>query len=69
VEQAVEIIDPQRCPLCGKENQCGMVAGKGTCWCFTDSIPEHVMERVPERARDLACVCERCAHAERINMR
>jgi hypothetical protein len=54
-------MDPQQCPLCGKSNACGIAAGKSSCWCFTTEIPQDVKDRVPEEARDLACVCQACA--------
>jgi hypothetical protein len=58
-------IDPRRCPLCGGPNDCGIAAGASTCWCFTTSIPEDVRARVPDAARDLACVCRACAEGQR----
>ena len=54
-------VDPKRCPLCGNENECGMLEGQGKCWCFTAIIAEAVIGQVPEEARDLACICEKCA--------
>lgn len=58
-------VDPTRCPLCGDDNACGAAQGAGTCWCFSLRIPEDVLERVPPEARNLACVCERCASGRR----
>ncbi|MEP7244366.1 MAG: cysteine-rich CWC family protein [Gammaproteobacteria bacterium] len=59
------LVDPRRCPLCGKSNECGMESGQGTgkaaCWCFTRTIPESVLEQIPADARDQACVCSACA--------
>lgn len=52
-----------RCPICGEANECGMAAGESTCWCFEAVIPERMLDRVPEQARDRACVCPRCASA------
>ena len=57
----IDPIDPSKCPLCGKPNQCGIAAGKGTCWCFSEKVPETVLDQVPEAVRDEACVCEWCA--------
>ena len=31
------------------------------CWCYTAEISEATMERVPEEARGLVCICARCA--------
>jgi hypothetical protein len=57
-------IDPARCPLCGRDNACAMVAGRATCWCFARRIPAEVLARVPEEARGVACLCARCAAGE-----
>ena len=54
-------IDASRCPLCGESNACGMAAGQESCWCFDVSIPAAVLEKIPEEARGVACVCEACA--------
>jgi hypothetical protein len=65
MNQAIGSVDPKRCPLCGGANDCGRVAGKDKCWCFTACISLGVIERVPELARGLACICERCASKDR----
>ncbi|MGH2688767.1 MAG: cysteine-rich CWC family protein [Actinomycetota bacterium] len=57
-------VDPSRCPLCGVDNQCGMVEGAATCWCFAEP-PAEVLAKGPPEARDLACVCRICATGER----
>lgn len=51
------------CPLCGGPNECGMAAGKGTCWCFSAAVPAEVVERVPAEQRGVVCVCAKCAAA------
>jgi predicted Fe-S protein YdhL (DUF1289 family) len=53
--------DPGRCPLCGRDNKCGMVAGASTCWCFTALVPADVIERVPAESQGVTCVCPECA--------
>jgi hypothetical protein len=58
-------IDPGRCPLCGATNECGMVSGAATCWCFSMSIPPEVMDALPPEARGVACVCKSCAGGAR----
>jgi hypothetical protein len=58
-------IDPQRCPVCGHPNECAMVAGKGVCWCFNERISPEVMERIPQEARGIACLCSECATGRR----
>ncbi|MEJ1962684.1 MAG: cysteine-rich CWC family protein [Gammaproteobacteria bacterium] len=57
--------DVHRCPLCGGANQCQVARGRGNCWCFTRPIPDEVLKRIPESARELACVCEACAFGRR----
>jgi hypothetical protein len=52
-----------RCPLCGLENQCGAVAGKSECWCYTVSIPTDLLDRIPEDAQGKACICRTCVEA------
>ena len=61
----MDAIDPCRCPLCSHPNECGMVNGNGTCWCFSRPIPDHILERIPLEARDVACVCQACAFGHR----
>lgn len=56
-----DAVDPSRCPLCGDENDCGMVKGKATCWCYSVTILPEVLDRVPVEARGIACVCRACA--------
>lgn len=53
--------DPSRCPLCGGDNACGAVQGTRNCWCFAAAIPAAALARVPEAARNAACLCARCA--------
>jgi hypothetical protein len=59
----VSAIDPSICPVCGSPNTCGVQAGKSDCWCFSADIPAEALERVPTDAKDLACLCPRCAQA------
>ena len=57
------LVDPSRCPLCGRSNQCAMVADPEAthCWCFDVTIAPEALERVPAEARGVACVCLECA--------
>ena len=57
-------VDPSICPACGAPNTCGMSQGKSDCWCFSGSIPKAALERIPVAAKDLACLCPRCAQIE-----
>ncbi len=49
------------CPLCGGPTECGVEAGKSTCWCFDMSMPPDVLEQVPADQRGVACICQKCA--------
>ncbi|HTQ06291.1 MAG TPA: cysteine-rich CWC family protein [Polyangiaceae bacterium] len=55
--------DPSRCPLCGAPNGCAVAAGGdgAACWCMSTTLPADVHARIPESARDKACVCAACA--------
>ncbi|MEK6801601.1 MAG: cysteine-rich CWC family protein [Nitrospirota bacterium] len=53
-------LDPSRCPLCRQQNECGMVNGAGTCWCFTSRISPDAVERAPGEAATIACLCQDC---------
>lgn len=45
---------PDRCPKCGGPLECGMKAGKESCWCA--DLPK-VM---PLKDKDAACLCRKC---------
>jgi len=62
MNRTIDAVDAGCCPLCGNANQCGMVTGEEKCWCFNAVISEDVLARVPEQARDLVCICEKCAN-------
>ncbi len=59
--------DPARCPLCGGPNGCAMETQRRTgepqppCWCVTAQFTEALLARVPESARNKACICATCA--------
>jgi len=52
---------PTLCPLCGEPNECGAAAGAAECWCYAAAIPRAVLDRVPDAAKGVACVCRTCA--------
>ena len=59
--------DPTHCPLCGRANLCAMQAERltgvkqGPCWCTQVDFNRAVLARIPEAARDKACICQACA--------
>ncbi|WP_127530838.1 cysteine-rich CWC family protein [Paenibacillus kobensis] len=60
--------DTSRCPLCGRDNRCACAAAgcpddATGCWCFTVSIPEQLLTRIPSELRGKACVCPACVEA------
>ncbi|MEP7051072.1 MAG: cysteine-rich CWC family protein [Pseudomonadota bacterium] len=55
--------DPSLCPLCGESNACGVLQGQTECWCMALKIPEATLERIPTEAKNVACICARCAAA------
>lgn len=61
--------DQQRCPLCGSDNQCAHVRQQETgvqqepCWCSRAHFDAALLARVPENARNKACVCARCVQS------
>lgn len=59
-----DAIDTSRCPLCGESNECGMAAGRDECWCTNVVIEKRTLDRLPEAARGVVCVCARCVAAD-----
>jgi Cysteine-rich CWC len=57
-------VDPSLCPVCGEPNTCGMSQGKTECWCFSVKIPEAALAAVSPEAKNVACICPRCAAAQ-----
>lgn len=55
-------VEPTRCPVCGASNSCAAAAGSSEpCWCMAVEISQQALERIPEAARNIACLCPRCA--------
>jgi hypothetical protein len=53
-------VNPKRCPICNKNNQCGNELGKSTCWCSAESFPEEIFTLLPEDKLHKACICKVC---------
>ncbi len=47
------------CPLCHKENGC-MAGGLERCWCHDVTVPQALLDLVPEPLRNQACICRSC---------
>ncbi|HEY3853959.1 MAG TPA: cysteine-rich CWC family protein [Verrucomicrobiae bacterium] len=56
-------IDPSKCPLCGKTNNCGIAKGSKDCWCMIVKIPAHRLLEIPVTHTGKACLCQECATA------
>lgn len=55
------------CPLCGGPNGCVPASSgsfAGACWCKDVTFSPELLARVPEAARQRACICRRCATEE-----
>ncbi|AVK95390.1 cysteine-rich CWC family protein [Lysinibacillus sphaericus] len=60
-KECVEVqYEEQRCPICGKENHCGVVEGQKTCWCMTEKFPEGIIKAISEEPKK--CICQNCLH-------
>jgi len=45
------------CPLCGKDNNC---QHNKDCWCHAVTVPDYIIEMIPEDKRGKACICKSC---------
>lgn len=60
-------INPSQCPLCGQDNRCAMELERRSgqpqppCWCTQQDMHPDALARLPPQARNLACLCQRCA--------
>jgi len=65
----------QNCPLCGQPNQCAMEVELATgiqqppCWCTQVQFTPELLGRIPEAARDKACICAACVQAVQASSR
>jgi len=60
-ELSIDSRDPRRCPLCGSLNDCGVVTGQTTCWCFEEDVLHDVLDQALTEASDRVCLCRSCA--------
>ncbi|QKV51570.1 cysteine-rich CWC family protein [Comamonas antarctica] len=56
-------IDPTRCPLCGRSNQCAASAAlpPEDCWCMSTPISPAALAQIPDSVRNQSCLCPACA--------
>ena len=64
---AVPLSQPDLCPLCGQPNQCAMEIERATgvrqppCWCMEVDFTAELLAKVPQDAKNRACICAACA--------
>ena len=62
-------LHPQTCPLCDQPNQCAMEVERATgigqppCWCTQTQFSAELLNKIPEAARGVACLCTSCVTA------
>lgn len=49
------------CPVCGRNNRCGIAAGGTTCWCFGETVDAGLVEWLQQRHLPAHCLCRACA--------
>jgi len=56
-------IDTSKCPLCGKQNECAVAAGRDaeSCWCMSVTMSATALASIPAEAQGKTCICARCA--------
>ncbi len=60
---------PAQCPLCGQANQCAIEIERATgvaqppCWCAQTVFSADLLNKIPEPARGVACLCPACVRA------
>lgn len=59
----IDFNDTSRCPLCGRNNECAIAAGRPaeSCWCMTSNIDPDVLASIPDEAQGKVCICADCA--------
>lgn len=57
----LEIYEAKLCPLCQKDNKCGLTNNPlaRDCWCFKAGFPKEIFELLPPD-REKVCICEIC---------
>lgn len=57
----METINEQICPLCGGDNHCkAKTAEPFTCWCMATTVPNEILEAVPDESKGKQCICQNC---------
>jgi hypothetical protein len=50
------------CPICNKDNQCGVEAGQAieACWCSKADFPKELFAQVSKEQLGKSCICKSC---------
>ena len=56
--------DQSKCPLCGRNNDCAVAAGRDpdSCWCMTATMSTSALTSIPLEAQGKVCICSACAN-------
>jgi len=52
-------INESVCPFCQQNNRCAVVNNQG-CWCANVKVPIELLQLVPIKLREKACICNAC---------
>ncbi len=52
-------MDTTLCPLCKQSNGCMMHTGEH-CWCLDVTVPQGLIDLVPQELQRRACICRTC---------
>jgi hypothetical protein len=54
------------CPLCGRDNQCAVAAGRPLedCWCANVTINPRALADVPPESAGQRCLCPGCGQTQ-----
>ena len=52
------------CSVCGQANECDLVAGKSSCWCFFERVDRELLAWLAANGLRGSCLCRVCAVGE-----
>lgn len=47
------------CPFCLQTNRCDVAARQG-CWCNNLTVPQALLNLLPEPLKNTSCICRQC---------
>ncbi len=57
-----KIVDETICPFCHANNEC-MAHSDEPCWCTKITIPQELLDLVPDTQKGTSCICLSCIEA------